>query len=195
MKSTRIDEVPVNDYVLNNEQQRVIRDRILKPWYRKMKPESNIVFLDDTPLMEDIQQAFGIDVIIQDLDKPPVAIEEKIANWKGVVYDALTLETWSCSIEGYEKRGWMYTSRCDYLFYGHIQENERSILLYMIPFKPLQEWFFDQDRYMKYYESTQPDKNKSKTRVTKVYDIFKGVEGCHRLLIEEDNGEVYSYER
>jgi hypothetical protein len=165
--------------------QKRIREKVLKPFYKRYSFENRFVFTDKGSLADILQKQYAVDTIAQKQDNEIVAIEEKIVRWKGRAYTAFTLETWSCTTAGRERKGWMYTAKCDVLLYCFTQEDE-SVIAYSIPFPKLQEWFFDNNRFEKYVTTKTAQINQTECRVVPIDDVMKGVAGTKKFALLPD---------
>lgn len=198
-----------NDFHADDAWQRGVRDKHLKPFYEKIG--KNYIMLDpqngeDTATMY-IQRELGIDTILE-LDSGRVmGVEEKIVRWpeSGKPHTAYALETYSCTVSGIEKDGWMWYSAADVLLWA-FEQDEDWLVVDVIPFQPLKQWFFEsvgrdrgaqpdgsykiavqRYRFYDYPMFQMPTKNKSEVRVVDVSHVFDAVEGCRRYLVNEGN--------
>jgi hypothetical protein len=96
--------------------QRAVRDRLLVPFYRGRR--ERFVLLDgDGAIVRELQRR-GVDTLVQADDGGVLSFEEKIVRWRGRAYDAIVLETQSCTTPGYESAGWIRMSQADRLLYA-----------------------------------------------------------------------------
>jgi hypothetical protein len=170
----------MSTFFSDNNWQRKIRDGLLKPFYQKFSQEGRFVFADKGEFATLIQKELAVDTIVQGRDNTALAIEEKIVRWKGRRYSAYTLETMTCTVPGRERKGWMHYAKCDYLLYCFEQE-DGSVEAHMIPFAPLQKWFFaNVDRY----RSTVTEQiNKTECKIVSIADVWENVKGCKSYTI------------
>lgn len=182
----------MNEFVHDDEWQKDIRDRILKPWYQKHSFEGRFVFADKGKLATKIQREMAIDTIAQIPNGFIRGVEEKIVRWpaNGRPYQNFTFETMSCTVPGHEKQGWMYYSNCDTLLYCFVQEDGNSIIAYSIPFDNLKKWFFENDRYTGYPTTVTKQINKTECRIVPISDVVRGVPGCKRIVIQPELEEA-----
>jgi hypothetical protein len=173
----------MNDFIRDNSWQRKIRNKVLKPYYKKISHEGRFIFCDKGELSTLLQKELAIDTIIQLNNNEVVSIEEKIVRWPGYVYEAYTLETWSCTIPGMERQGWMYYAKCDYLFYCFVQPDE-SLYIHVIPFQKLKNWFFSNNQYKNYRISRTRQINKTETRVVPIVDVWNSIPYCQHEYID-----------
>lgn len=167
----------MNDFINDDAWQKDFRNRVLKPFYKQHSFESRFVFADKGKLADKLQREMAVDTVLQREQNALVSLEEKIVRWKGKVYTAFTLETWSCTTEGREKKGWMYTAQCDYLFYCFVQEGEKSCIAHLIPFTKLRDWFFDNDRYLKFPKHKTEQINQTECRIVDIELVKKAIPG------------------
>lgn len=96
----------------------------------------------------------------------------------------LFLETWSNFAPGsWARPGWVVTSECDWLFY-YFADEER---LFIIEFKPLQEWFFGvvhDNGYREVSQGKYTQRNKTCGRLVPIKDISENV-GLHELVYRD----------
>lgn len=103
--------------------------------------------------------------------------------WKGKKYTSFTLETESCSVPGSRKNGWMKTDNNDYLLYC-FEQADNSIKVYIIPFKKLKMWFWD--NFTNYKEITTEQENRTKSRLIYINHVKEFV-NSKELIIESPN--------
>ena len=88
------------------------------------------------------------------LGETSVRTEVKIVRWKGRLYTAVTLETDSNKEAG--TPGWMKYSDAEVLeYYFQTPDGWVGNAWYM---PLLRDWFWEGDRYLKYYEHSEPNK-------------------------------------
>jgi len=173
----------MNEFRNDDTWQKGIRDRILEPFYRKHSFESRFVFADKGKLADILQREMAVDTVVQKKENALVMIEEKIVRWPGFPYKAFTFETWSCTVPGRERKGWMYTAQCDILFYCFVQADENSIVLYSIPFDKLHAWFFENERYSQYRTTTTEQINRTECRIVPICDVVEAIPEAKRFMI------------
>lgn len=133
-----------NEFVRDMEWQRGVRDRILVPaFYKKYAEEGRYVVIDKGRLATIMQQRYAVDTVVQGKDGNAAFIEEKIVRWPGRTYTAMSLETHSCTVPGYESEGWMMYGASDYLLYCFAQSKDTvtELICYLVDFPKLQAWF------------------------------------------------------
>lgn len=173
----------MNNFTTDDNWQREVRNNILAPYYKSVSHESRFVFLDKGKLADKLQREFAIDTIIQGKNNAVFGIEEKIVRWPGYTYSAYTLEIMSCSVPGRERKGWMYTATCDFLFYCFVQADGKSIVAHMIPFQKLQKWFFENERYQAYRSNFTDQINKTETKIVPIKDVWQAIPECKKRFI------------
>tara|TARA_Y100000310_G_scaffold338778_1_gene429425 strand:- start:1149 stop:1691 length:543 start_codon:yes stop_codon:yes gene_type:complete len=137
--------VPVpNDFDRDNNWQRCIRDRILAPhFYGKYATDGRYVFIDKGRMATILQRQYAVDTIVQGKDGSAVCIEEKIVRWPGKEYQAVCLETDSCTKQGHESLGWMHYGQADFLLYCFCNADETQLRAFLFDFQKLKEWFWE----------------------------------------------------
>ena len=100
--------------------------------------------------------------------------------WKGKKYSSFTFETESCSIPGSRKDGWMKTDDNDYLLYC-FEQADNSIKIFIIPFRKLQSWFWD--NFRNYKEIITKQDNRTKSYLVYIKDIKNNV-GYKEFIIQ-----------
>jgi hypothetical protein len=91
----------------------------LKCFYKNMTCEGRFVFIKKGDKYkslgsDQIQKQMCVDTIAQISDEESILVEEK---YRRVDYGDLLVETKSCTNIGFEKAGWIYTSKADFLVY------------------------------------------------------------------------------
>ena len=76
-------------------------------------------------------------------------------------------------------------SNFDYLLYCFVQADSISIKAHLIPFKKLQRWFFEADRYLIYRSSVTKQINRTETKIVPIEDVWSAVPECKELHISE----------
>jgi hypothetical protein len=171
----------MSEFFIDDRWQKGIRERILKPLYQKAGCEGRFVFADKGKLADILQKELAVDTILQKSGNSILAIEEKIIRWPGYPYTAFALETWSCTVPGRERQGWMYTAKCDLLFYCFVQENGTDIIGYAIPFSALQKWFFENNRFEKYTKTVTAQINHTECRIVPIADVLGSILSVHKI--------------
>ena len=144
----------------------------LKEFYRVKAYDGRFVFVNKNKLLSKWLQDNAVDTIMQISDSDEVYIEEKIVRWKGKRYEAMTLETMSCTIPGREKDGWMKYSKADILAYGFEQESG-DIELYLISFPKLKEWFWKNHEV--FISTITEQINKTECKIVPILEIGRRV--------------------
>jgi hypothetical protein len=123
----------------DNDWQLSIRDEILKPEFYEKRYPGNYEFIAYT----DPRAAGGCDTIAAGK-----TIDEKIVRWpkSDQEYTALAIEILSCTVEGRERAGWIYTNRVDYLLYCMANKDQSVLTCYLIDCPQLQKWFVKEDQ-------------------------------------------------
>jgi len=170
----------MSQFTIDDSWQKKIRDGLLKPFYQKFSHEGRFVFADKGAFAELIQKEMAVDTIAQGRENKVLAIEEKIVRWKGKRYTAYTLETMSCTVPGRERKGWMHYAKCDYILYCFEQE-DHGVEAHLIPFPPLQKWFFE---CVGRFASTVTEQiNKTECKIVPIADVWANVPGCKSYSI------------
>lgn len=175
----------MNEFMRDDNWQREIRNKVLKPYYERISQDSRFVFCDKGKLATKLQREMAIDTIIQLKNNGILSIEEKIVKWPGYKYQYYTLETWSCTNPGMERKGWMYYATCDYLLYCFVQEDESSLDVHAIPFPELQKWFFENDRYKNYHAFRTDQMNHTETRLVPISEVWDAIPECKSIYVSE----------
>lgn len=174
----------MSPFDVDNEWQRGVRDRILAPgFYRKHSVEGRYVFVDKGKLATVLQKRYAVDTILQGKQGGAVCIEEKITRWKGRVYTNFFLETRSCTVPGKESDGWMVYGQADYLLYAFMQEDGQTLVVHLIDFPALRDWFWTvHDRYPAY---VMPDtENHTEGRLVPIVDVCSKIRNW-RFVVSE----------
>lgn len=98
----------------DNAGQRAVRDAVLVPLlYKQISMDGRYVLVDKGRFATLLQRRFEVDTIMQrGRNGVLVAVEEKIVRGE---YEAVTLETMSCTVPGHESPGWMQYGEADWL--------------------------------------------------------------------------------
>ena len=164
-----------NRFTIDNEWQKEIRNNILVPFYYENAKDGRFVLVDKGKFSEILQQEMSVDTVLQKENGEAISVEEKIVRWPGYIYDSFVLETWSCTVKDNERKGWMYTARCDILFYCFVQENGMDVIAYSIPFRILQRWFFNGGRFEKYKQTITNQINHTECRIVPIVDVMRAI--------------------
>jgi len=168
----------MREFLSADDRQRELRDAILVPHFYERLFAGKYRFLDNHPL-----QFKGVDTAVVHRGCL-LCIEEKIVNWpalKGKPHTAFTLETWSCTVEGREKTGWMEYSIADFLLYCFaVPETETALDCYLIDFPALKAWFWPRVEMFNVTRSTQI--NRTECRVVDITDVLAAVPTRHHQL-------------
>lgn len=131
----------MNDFQRQDQWQRQMRDEYLVPFYKRSF--SGFVLLDDGRFAKQ-QQECGIDTLVWGTSRAPISIEEKIVRCPPSgrdPYDAICLETDSCTAPGFMRSGWMWYAKCDVLLYCMHQRDDSLDCLWL-DFPQLHDWFW-----------------------------------------------------
>ncbi|WP_166294358.1 hypothetical protein [Bradyrhizobium sp. 2S1] len=163
----------MNDFRRDDKWQRQMRDEYLVPFYRRSY--SGFLLLDDGRFSRQ-QQEGGIDTLLWRADRIPISVEEKIVRCRPRrdPYDAISLETDSCTAPGFMRSGWMWYARCDVLLYC-LHQRDGSLDCLWIDFPKLHEWFWPR---VKEFAPTRMDDtiNKTECRVVPIEVITAAVQ-------------------
>jgi len=100
--------------------------RLLIPLYEKLSENKRFVFINKDEKhscqLVNIIQNSGCDTILQ-TKTGSIAIEEKFRSQDKRKYGDVIVETWSCSVPGREKAGWIKTCKADYLNYCFVMSD------------------------------------------------------------------------
>ncbi|UPK03141.1 hypothetical protein [Bradyrhizobium sp. 170] len=169
----------MNDFIRDDKWQRPMRDAYLVPFYQRTY--SGFLLLDDGRFSRQ-QQETGIDTLVWRADRIPIAVEEKIvrAPDRRDPYDAICLETDSCTSPGFMRSGWMWYARCDVLLYCMHQRDDSLDCLW-IDFPQLHDWFWP--RVKDFPPTRMADTiNRTECRVVPIADITAAVR-LHRFRL------------
>jgi hypothetical protein len=165
----------VTEFDDKNKHQRKLRDKILIPGFYERYYGGHYRLLDDDRSMQDR----GVDTIVEWPDRPPLWIEEKIVDWpllddkitpRESGYTAFTLETKSCTVPGFESKGWMVYCEAHYLLYCLANFAETLLECYLIDMPKLKEWFWSQN-HERWYLWRSKEKNRTECRVVPILEI------------------------
>lgn len=174
----------MGDFERDNGWQLEIRNRILGPaFYGRRALEGRYVFMDKGRLASLMQRRYEVDTIMQGSNGAALCIEEKIVRFpkSGVPYQAFSLETHSCTVNGHESDGWMRYGQADYLLYCFAQNADpvHELIAWLIDFPRLQEWFWPRESSFPRF-GPLPTLNKTKGRVVPIRDVQSSV--LHRVF-------------
>ena len=166
----------MNHFATNDAWQREMRDVVLVPWYYSFAFEGRFVLLDGsrTPAERLIQKQAGIDTIVQvRAYNEWTSIQEKIVAFpkNGRPYTAICLETDSCTIPGYESKGWMHYGCADRLLYC-FETFEHDLDCLDIDFHALRAWFWP--RVTSFRTFRMEEENRTAGCVVPIADIEFG---------------------
>lgn len=171
-----------DDFRQDDKWQREMRDRFLVPYYRRRY--ANFILLDDGPLAKR-QQKRGMDTIVNNAGIIE-AIEEKIVRWKGRVYEAICIETDSCTNERMLTHGWVHYAEADHLLYC-MQSGLGDLDCLKINFRQLQKWFLPIENHFRPH--TMPGTiNHSLSRLVPIDVLCRNVQ-VERFRLEESKKE------
>ena len=172
-------------FVAKNAWQTEQRDRILKPFFYDRYCPGQYRFLDNNNPAERYA-----DTLMQSADGQKI-IEEKIVHWpidkftrlpKEKAYDRFALETMTCTVPGYERRGWMHTSVADYLIYAFsVPKSEIGLDVYIMNMQPLKQWFWELGEDAWPYSITEED-NRTLCRIVPIADVVANVSTTRHLI-------------
>jgi hypothetical protein len=154
---------PRNELESDDAWQRQVADRLLKPILRAHAFEGQMYFFGcSSPVSKLLQQCAHVDAMTLS-NGGDLSLELKIVRWPGVKhgkpawcgYSAFFLETWSSSVPGYERQGWMTTCIADWLLYCFCSAREDRLDCYPFPMGKLRAWFFKHEKTLK--ESKVPN--------------------------------------
>ena len=170
----------------DDQWQKAVRDAVLGPgFYGPFSQEGRYVYVDKGRLATILQKRYAVDTILQRQDGRATCIEEKIIRWPGREYDAVTLETQSCTVPGHESDGWMVYGKADWLNYVMCQENG-NLLCHIIDFPLLQTNFWSvADRFP---ETVSKQHNRTSCRVVPLQWIKNNVPIYSRQVFATPEG-------
>ena len=182
----------IREFVRDDEWQKQIAGKFLDPFYR-LRGWIVERFPGDHSM-----QRLHVDVSLRRTKdgKPEHSIDEKIIRGlrKGGPAEKINLETWSCSVPGKEKRGWIdldEPSKATVLFVCHADVSDLSAESWRkvtcldcvwIPFQPLRIWFWKQgEERWERNDNHQP--NRSISRKVPITEIMANVANAKRFTI------------
>jgi hypothetical protein len=162
----------MDTFTASNSWQRMMRDQILKPYFYDQRFPGRYRFVDDG---KNDMQLRGIDTIVQ-TGGVEVTIDEKIVHWprdREFAYDAFALETWSCTVLGRERRGWMYTGEATHLMYCFAcPQSEVALDCYLMNFQKMKGWFAAED-VERWARTVTTEINETECRVVPISDVLE----------------------
>ena len=164
----------------DNSQQQRVRDAVLGPGlYGPHSLDGRYVYLDKGRLATILQKRYAVDTFMQSKNGAALAIEEKIVRWPGKKYEAITLETKSCTVPGHESDGWMVYGKADWLHWVMCQD-DGTVLSYFMPFPKLQKIFWEalEENEHIFPKTTTTQHNRTECRVVNLAWIRDAV-GLH----------------
>jgi hypothetical protein len=169
-------------FKLDNDWQLKMRDRFLVPFYERIF-RGRFVMLDGEESARDLNQ-LGIDSIGQQWGTA-ITIDEKITRWPEAdrPYTNFLIETLSCSIHGMERDGWIHSKYTDRLVYCFMDKGDTRMLVYVLPFRSLREWFLPLVNTFEETTSEQP--NRTKCRKAPIHVVVSAVAGCRHILLPD----------
>lgn len=173
---------------VDDSAQKRVRDLVLAPgFYGPFSKDGRYVFADKGRLAMTLQK-MAVDTIAQSRNGNMVCIEEKIVRWPGYAYDALTLETMSCTVPGRESAGWMTYGNCDFLNYAMCQQ-DGNVLCHFIDFPTLKDVFWPSIDQFK--ETITDQLNRTACRIVPLRWIRQsGVKTVERLIHATPEGRA-----
>lgn len=160
-------------FLVDDAWQRSVRDGLLTPHYRKWF--RGFVYLDTGRLTKYLQKKYAIDTFAELKDGRAVGIEEKITRCPGPEpYEAICLETQSCTMAGHEAPGWMEYGNADYLLYARAVHPEGRkcdsamckawcercwLDVDLIDFPELKQWFWEHEKQFQQFGPVEPPNN------------------------------------
>ena len=178
-----------SDFERDNKWQRLVRDSLLAPgFYGRYAVEGRYVFIDKGKLATILQKRYAVDTIIQGRDGAAVCIEEKLVRWKGYNYNAICLETNSCTVAGHESPGWMLYGQANYLLYGMMKPDRLEVHIWEFP--ALKDWFWPRvDQFPIFY--MQDTFNHSSGRTVPLDLVTAEVPYWHRTVWPDPFGDHF----
>jgi hypothetical protein len=159
----------MNDFRRDNSGQRRVRDAVLVPFlYKNISMDGRFVLCDKGRFADILQRRMDVDTIVE-RENGLVAIEEKIVRWGGRKYTAVTLETDSCTIPGYETDGWMHYCEADKLLWVMCQ-GDGTVVYHVFGFPELQKVFWEAMEENDNIFTPHTEKHNNKTR-SRIVDI------------------------
>jgi hypothetical protein len=140
----------MNELEAQDRWQRDVVNRLLKPVLRANAYEGQIHFFGcKSPVARLLQTQAHVDALVPLSNGGDLALELKMRRWPRSADGTLHatdwpdffLETWSCSIPGRKKQGWMTTCQADFLLYCQCSAREDSVECYPLHMRQLQRWF------------------------------------------------------
>ena len=170
-------------FTANNKWQAAMRNEILVPRYYRVRFPNNFEIIPPG----DERAKGGCDTVAGGK-----RIDEKIVQWPGKnkgqprasAYDAFAFELMSCTTEGREKTGWMFSNEVDYILYCFASLDEDRLDCFLIDFPALHRWFFatlarDQNTWPR-WRSDQI--NQTECCVVPIDDVVHNVQTEHFVL-------------
>lgn len=158
----------MNDFTRDDQWQREMRNEYLVPFYKRRF--NGFILLEDGRFAKQ-QQECGIDTLVWGADLAPISIEEKIVRCPSGrdPYDAICLETDSCTAPGFMRSGWMWYAKCDVLLYCMHQPDDSLDCLWL-DFPKLHEWFWPRHKAFPPTRMAETI-NRTECRVVPIADI------------------------
>jgi hypothetical protein len=167
---------------IDDAAQKAVRNVVLGPGlYGPFTMEGRYVYIDKGNLATVLQKRFAVDTVLQGRGGECWFAEEKIVRFPGYEYDAITLETKSCTVAGHESDGWMVYGQADWLVYAMCQ-GDGNVKCYIINFPRLKEKFWAAIDSENWHETISKQHNRTACRVVPLSWIEKNV-GIHPRLV------------
>ena len=149
--------------------QREMRDTFLRPLFYEAYCCSHCSFLSG----DHVLQKYGVDTVVRsDKQFKLVTIDEKFVRWprdRDRPYTCFALETWSCTVCGRRREGWMASSVAEFLFYCFVVPKEMVALdAYLIKLQALKEWFWRLENAGRFPSSVSPQINHTQCAIVPI---------------------------
>jgi hypothetical protein len=180
----------MSQFQRDDEWQEEQRARLLAPIYERIFRAGLIKAYRKSKKEVGPEQTRG-DTLVWRHSGDVIGIEEKIVRPRHRnphdPYTALTLETESCVVEGYERNGWMWTGDYDLLLYVHCALGEAA-RGYLFNFQRLRSWFV---RHVEEFPATFTEqRNRSRCRVVPLQAMRDGDVHFDSLIWPGENDAV-----
>lgn len=162
----------------DNDAQRRVRDLVLGPgFYGPYSRDGRYVYIDKGRLATILQKRFAVDTIMQRINGDAACVEEKIVRGE---YEALTLETMSCTVPGHESDGWMRYGEADLLNWAMCRP-DGNVLVHLLDFPHLQKVFWPEVE--RFQETVSQQHNRTACRIVPIAWIkAQGVGHFEKLI-------------
>jgi hypothetical protein len=140
----------MNELEAQDAWQRGMVNRLLKPVLRANAYEGQVHFFGcKSPVARLLQTQAHVDALVPLSNGGDLALELKMRRWPrsangiphAMDWPDFFLETWSCSIPGRGKQGWIITCQADFLLYCQCSAREDFVDCYPLHMRQLQRWF------------------------------------------------------